>query len=630
MTGLPRIFKIYLGTGIAVLMVLAAPVLAQDNGPDSANLADLWRAQMEAFDTDPGGDACTDAELSILEYLRDHGIERSVTMAAAYTQLGRTVLSEGDRDAAQWAFSAALNMDTNYVQAANASIFNGFHLGIGTGYSALLHRVKILWHQLTDFRLGMILLGNIAMSLQLAIVLAMFVTIILVMIRHFPLAVHELQAHTRGILNIRITGILLAALLLGLWFTPMGVAGALVIWLALAFLFSDKSHRIVLWTVWGMLFLSVPLTYFHVFSIRTAENPYFRIQEYVAGGGYSKPAVDEIKSLMEEPESAAYRGKLHFMLGLLYKRGGFYSDARNHFEEYVERAPRDTGGYINLGNIAFIENRVKSATEMYRKAETINPRNPVIFYNLSKAYMSQFRFDDARDMQNRASRLNRDLVLRFSENQSSKPVRMMVDETVPADWFNDEIARGLRESMRDFQDYWRPRFVSLNFVNALIVYGVLTLVFIAIRLLAERCKLSRFCLKCGNAMKPDPRTGGTDFVCVDCHMVYFKKQASTGPSREEKNKKIEAGRNWNLWLHKVFSCVVPGGGRIYSGKGMTGLLLLIPWSLFVSIILLKDQYLPVHYHVPVNTSGLDNWVLGILLVVTYGISIVWGFREEEA
>ncbi len=628
MNALQRAFQILLYTGIAVMAGLVCPIHAQDAAGDSENLAELWRIQVAEFNTDAGNERCSDAQLDIVEYLRDHGIQRSSILAAAYTQLGRLTAAEGRYRDAQWAFDAALVVDPGYSEAANAAVFNGFHLSLGRGFSSVMRRIGILGNQLTLPRSGVLLLGNVAVTLHAAIVFTALVIIVIIMVRQFPLLVYEIQSLIHFKLNVQLTGLIAAVLLLMLWFTPVKIMGTLLIWLILALFFSDKPHRIMLWTTWILLFFVFPLNLIEAFSLKTAENRNLRIQEFVTDGGYSEPAIQELQSLLAAAGSAEERGKLQFMLGLLYKRGGFYSDAKSHYQEYIDQNPRDSRGYINLGNIAFIEDRVKSATEYYRKAETLDPRNPVIYYNLSRAYMSQFRFDDARDMQRRATQLDRERVQLFSENQSSKPVRMMVDETVPSSWFNDAYSDALQQSVREFREYWHPRFLRLSFTETLVLYSVLTLVLIGIRWLADRLKLSRYCLKCGHAMKPDPRTGGTDFVCVDCHMVYFKKGTASA-QRDQKNRVIRETRDWNLWIHRLLSCLVPGGGRIYSGKMVTGLLQVFPWSILVAFLVLKNHYVPLSYHVPADRAPLDLWIVAIFLVVNYAISIIWGFREEE-
>jgi len=612
-----------------LMMVGAISAYAQNTGADAMNVSELWRAQVTAFRDNPTGDTCRDARLNIIEYLRDHGITRSTLLSAAYVNLGRDSIAEGDRSSARWAFEAALQVDSEYIPAANAAVVNGFRMGIGTGFSAMFRRIGIFFKHVSELRPGIIILGNIAQTLQTAVILIVTVIIAVILIRNFPLIVHEVSQWIPGKINAGIVAVVVAAILIALWFTPLAVVGSLLLWLALAMLFSDKSHRMSLWTGWLLLFLIFPLTWLNGYSIRFSESRYIRIKEYVVSGGYSEPAIRELTALLERPGNDRYRDKLYYMLGLLYKRGGFYSDAKMHYGEYIERAPAESRGYINLGNIAFIEDRIKSAAELYRRAESLDPRNPIIFYNLSKVYMSQFRFDDARDMQRRASQLDRERINRLSENQSSKPVRMMVDASVPDDWFHDELSHTVRGSFAETSEYWNPRYIQFGFMNALLGYGLMTVILIILSWLAERLKLSRYCLKCGKAMKPDDRAGGTDFVCVNCHMVYFKKGAATGASREVTDKVKKKTRDWNRVAHRLFSCVVPGAGRIYSGKQFGGLVMLGVWSVCISLFLTADHRLPLGYRVPAGGPRVDVYVLALCLLLIYAISIIWGFREEE-
>ncbi|MBN1296295.1 tetratricopeptide repeat protein [bacterium] len=624
-----RIIRFVLTVGILTVCRLGFPVFAQSEGLGTGSLSHLWENQIAIFEGGSGSSECQDAQLDIIEYIRDNGIQQSVVIANAYVHLGRKAEAQGRYRDAFWAFQAALIVDPDHTEAANAAVFAGFRSGIGTGFSALFRRASQFVRQFLDLRLSMIQLGNLSLAFQAAIALVVSAVVIIILIRQFPLIVNEIQHHLPSTVDIRITSAIVAILLLTMWVTPLRVFGTLATWLALALAFSAREHRVSLWIMWCLLLFLVPLTYLHVFSITISENRLLKIRDFVMTEGYSQPAVDELHALVEAKQNERNVGKLHFMLGLMYKRGGFYSDAKTHYQAFIDGAPREAAGYINLGNIVFIEDQIKTALELYRRAEKLDPRNPVIYYNLSMAYMSQFRFDDAREMQNRATRLDRERVQRFSEAQSSKPVRMMVDESVPAEWFNDEVNRAANTALTEFQQYWRPRFIRMNLIHSAVLWICMTGVLIFVRLIASRIKLSRFCLKCGNPMRPDAKTGGTDCVCVDCHMIYFKKTAGTTGSRDMREHDIKRMHRWNTILHRIFSCLAPGGGRIYSGKFRSGLLMMIPWAILLGSLLLDDFMLPLNSMIPARASHLGFIFIIVFLVLDYGVSIFWGFREED-
>ena len=51
------------------------------------------------------------------------------------------------------------------------------------------------------------------------------------------------------------------------------------------------------------------------------------------------------------------------------------------------KSPNGSMGYVNLGNVYFIQGQYEKALEGYRKAESIDPEDPVCQYNLAQAFI---------------------------------------------------------------------------------------------------------------------------------------------------------------------------------------------------------------------------------------------------
>jgi len=618
-------YRVLIVLGLTLFFTGFASKVSAENS--TGNIAALWQNQKAMFEKSADSRKTEEAYLDIAEFLINNGIDRSEMLSAAYVYLGMEAESRDQNSDAQWAFIKALQMHPDYIPAADAAISNGFKVGIGPGFSALLVRYKIFFRGFADRFVASAYAGNFAYILQIALILLVITVIIAVFIRLFPLLVNEFTMAFSFIPNPWISALLLICALALLFLTPIGSFGILLICLAVGFLFGSKKSVKALWISWSLLLLIFPMFFVHVFSIKIAENRFARIIDYASTSGYSEPIIEELKMMLVQTDNKDKKAKLHFLLGLLYKRGGYYGDAGNHFKEFTELKPRNPKGYINLGNIAFIAERIKTASEYYRKAEKFDSRNPVVFYNLSKAYLAQFRFDEARDMQKKASRLDPELIERFSVNQTSELERMMIDEGIPDEWLQDEISAVFSNITADYSKYWKPVVFNLSLINTAILWGLITLGGFLLRFVATRVKLSRFCLKCGKAMKPDSKLGGTDYVCVACHMVYFKKNKSSGSVKPDdtKHKSID----WNGILHKLFSCLIPGSGRIYSGKITGGFFLLIPWTVLVAFLIGWKDLIFSHHRVPFIVSHAFIGVIIGFLVIDYIISILWGFKEEE-
>lgn len=605
-------------------LLLAGPIQGNAQDSDTVSLSELWQEQVIAFENGADSAECVDLHLDILDFMHDNGIAHSDLLSTAYIQLGLQAGEKGHHADAQWAYNAALTVDPKNVSAADAALANGVKVGIGAFTSSLIKRFIVLIQSFQDLNYVAVRVGNFALALQIALGLLLCFTIVLTMVKLFPLFVHEIHSKVPFIPDSKIVAILLIIVFATVLLTPVGLLGLMMLWLVLSFAFADKEHRKAIWISWLFLLLVFPLTFVHVFAVKTHENRLIRMMEYCVDQGYSRNLVDELKNELDTEVSRKRKAKIHFLLGLTYKRGGFYNDAQKHYIEYDKIEPRDPKAMINLGNIAFINDKVKTASEYYRKAEKYDSRNPIVFYNLSKAYLSQFRFDESRDMQKRAARLDPDMIERFSANQSSKASRMMVDEVVPSEWIKAELSHTYHESLRDFQDYWHSRTTSLNFVQSLIVWGIIFVCLWICSWLTNYVKLSRYCLKCTKPMKPDAKSGGTERVCVNCHMVYFRK-GGVATQTDEAKPKLELKK----YLTRTLAILVPGSDRLYLGKPVRALLLFMPWALIVGYFLSKDFLVPARVDVPVVASSLMMTFIVCVCLVIYGISISLGFREDD-
>lgn len=611
----------------ALLLALSFPVLAQIEGDAAPDLSDLWIQQMETFRKGSENPDCEESFLVIREFLLENGVSRAPEISAAYVQLGMKSLEEGRYSDAQWAFGAALKLDQFNVTASRAALSNGWRLGFAEGFSRLSERINIGFGRLLSIGIRHLVWGNLALALSLSLMLLGLTTIGVVGIRQSALVISEMQHRIRFIKDLRILGIVWLVLLASIFLSPGGLVSLIVVVQLVSFAFSEKKYRYVLWLAWLLILGSFALTLGHLFPLMLEESTFFRSACYSLYGGYSEPLVAELKQLVGEETDPVRRARIQFMLGMMYKKGGFFNDARRELEHYIEVNPRDADVYINLGNIEFINDRIKTAIEMYRKAESLDAQNPRIYLNLSKAYLSQFRFDEAREMQNKAMRLDPELTAELIANHSSKPVRMVSDVPVSHVWLVDETKRTLRSAAAGIEDYWKSPLVRIGFTPGLIGWGCVALLMMILPFIARSLVLSRYCLKCRKPMKPDLKSGGTDHICVTCHMVFFKK-TETGKSRPGVAETFQPVHlNRDLVIHRVLSILIPGAGRLYSGYVLSSLIMMAVWSGSIGAILASEHFIPTYLGVPAGIQGLDRTILMALIVLDYAVSIRWGLRE---
>jgi tetratricopeptide (TPR) repeat protein len=101
-----------------------------------------------------------------------------------------------------------------------------------------------------------------------------------------------------------------------------------------------------------------------------------------------------IQAIEETPAEGIETDK-NLALGLLYLKAGRYHDASDRLFKAVSLEPERATGYVNLGNVYFMQADYEKALQGYRKAESIDPADAICQYNLAQAYIKTLLMKEA-------------------------------------------------------------------------------------------------------------------------------------------------------------------------------------------------------------------------------------------
>lgn len=104
---------------------------------------------------------------------------------------------------------------------------------------------------------------------------------------------------------------------------------------------------------------------------------------------------EHIVQAIERAPAAELECEKNLALGLLYLKDSRYYDASDRLFKAVSIGPNRAMGYINLGNVHFLQADYEKALQGYRKAESIDPGDPVCQYNLAQAYIKTLLMKEA-------------------------------------------------------------------------------------------------------------------------------------------------------------------------------------------------------------------------------------------
>jgi tetratricopeptide (TPR) repeat protein/DNA-binding beta-propeller fold protein YncE len=115
--------------------------------------------------------------------------------------------------------------------------------------------------------------------------------------------------------------------------------------------------------------------------------------------------------VVNNPKNVAAR----LQIAILYARYGLYEDAELAFESLNELAPGDSAVKTNQGNMYFLQQDFKSATQYYQRAIELDGEDGGIWINLSMAQFKAGELKQARNSYQNAVQIN----ARFKEDYSA-------------------------------------------------------------------------------------------------------------------------------------------------------------------------------------------------------------------
>jgi hypothetical protein len=297
--------------------------------------------------------------------------------------------------------------------------------------------------------------------------------------------------------------------------------------------------------------------------------------------------------------------------------------------EYTRLEPRDAKGHINLGNIYFILNNINEAVSEYRRAESLDRNNPIIYFNLSRAYLHQFKFEQATEILKKASRLNPEVVNYYTEIHSSNPNRLLIDSIYSSDWILSEIPELWAKALAQQDIFWYRLGPGLGMSGTAIVMMSTILLLLILQVFKGKFLLSQFCIMCGQAFCHRCQDGSSEKYCSRCQMMFSKRSMINQKEREKMLREISR-RGRQKWLTSLFlTILMPGSGSLYVNEYKKGIFLLGTWAFLNSFVLLKYASVIQSFDVPHIKTYFSVVIWLISLVSVYLIAITSILSGEE-
>jgi tetratricopeptide (TPR) repeat protein len=420
-----------------------------------------------------------------------------------------------------------------------------------------------------NFWWQMSLAGFLFVAILSSLILALAIIALITFFKDLPLIVHDI--------NETKARIIIPLLLIPLSFT--GPLFFITVALMMAGIYMRKASKLV-------IYIALILTIASPFLLRlsdmfySASTPKLRAIAYVNEGRDNMYGIEILKG-REDFES-------RFSYALALKREGRLNDAIAIYKDMLEKNP-EARVQTNLGNAYVAASNYAAAKSTYKKALDME-QHPTVLYNLSQVYRALLDSETGDKYYDDAAKLDEAMVSEFTAIAGTHPNRFVIDRTLTNSelW---EIATGGAKKVTNIS--------HLPSKTAAAVGVVLLILFVII----DKMTISRAfkCSDCGKVIchycTENKKWGAR---CRDCHTQF--KEDTSPQARVRRMLKGNEQRDKVRNIVRILSFAPPGIAHVYSGKALTGLLLLWP-TLFCILALVIN---------PLFSTGLSVFSHGFL------------------
>ena len=569
---------------------------------------DLWPQATAAADN---GDL--DAAFKRTNELTDSGkafgIRRFPVYAAAAAALSREAEKQKDQAKADWAAKAAEQLDPaspavafaradraadrrQYAQALPAT-FGGYAKVFSNYRSRLLSRSDLL----------IVLIAALALT---AIVFA-----IALFVRYGRSMAHDfremLGARFHGG-SVTVLGFALLFLPIFLWLGPVWL---LFYWFIIFFGYATPVERIVILLL-VLLIAAAPIALdLSAHWIAGVDSPVVLAAIASEEQAYYPGALRRIQELVTvAPDNAI----LQLLLGNLELQEGDEQQASAAYRRSLQLT-ESAGAHVNLGNLHFLDNDFAAAITEYDKAEQLDPKLAIAFYNHSIASGELYKFEEQAAQLNQAKKIDSSAIEKLS---SSPPAQKIVIYRPPisAAWnVAGTIARkGTARNLFGNYSWFDPMVSAANPLTAAAIVAALGAPLLFLK--RRRAGFAGSCIKCGRTFCHRCKSARESATyCTQCIHIYLKRDGVSLDTKRAKLDEVHEHQGGVVRRNKLFATFLPGSAQLLEGRTVGGLIGLFLFALFLLVAL------SVGHMAPVLTGDLAKIlvrVLGVVLAI-----VVW-------
>jgi tetratricopeptide (TPR) repeat protein len=576
-------------TFLFILLLLAAP--ADALGTEQENLTRYRDTQLSA------------------------GAKTLPTLARLAHLQAVSLLRDGKRQEAEAAFLQALAYDPQY---AKPYFFLALLKARQFDPEAGLYLSRALFAIGRSFKTQSMLAVNATLIIPYILILLSLIVCVAFGVKYLPFAAHRLREFLQYRMRAALPGpsaylILLLPLVVLPGAIPMLAYSTILCWL-----FMQRREKFL------MVALLVPFILFgfcgsYLRPLTPLADP--KSMTSLVADANEAPGNAHLVRAIETTQVPGLEAEKSIALGLLPQRTGSYTNAADHFYKAISLDPNDTRGYINLGNVYFLQGSYDKALEGYRKAESINPNDAVCQHALAQAYIKTLFMKEASKSLLASSALGLGKV-----KASYAPEALDHIAVFPQTISNRELWRmAIVEGKTSSNDVLNEKLSSLMRIprntSAWILLAGLAIALVLSRVVDPR-KLTFQCSNCGQlTCEKCCNTERDVFLCQDCAKTVAgvtSEKVTDALLRQRRQTVVVSRRK----ASRFATMLLPGMRDISYGRISRGFWLAVLFSSAVVQLLAKGLFVKDVMSFPVDPSPWRFIVAAAMVVLAYSVSIL--------
>jgi tetratricopeptide (TPR) repeat protein len=593
----------------AILSALACAAFAAPGGENKAP-RDLWSQAANAALNGSIDDAFDKTTLLITTG-RSYGINSYPSYAASAAAVARESDKLGKKDLGLWATKAADLLDARSPAVAfSAAERARDQKNWMASFQWVLTGLTRVWG---NYRTALLGRCDLLFAIALALVLSAMVFAVALFIRYGRSMGHDF----REMLSTRFHGGSVSVLAFALLFLPLflwlGPAWLILYWFAIFFGYASRAERVMI-VIFALAIGAMPIVVDRTATWAAGvDNPIVEADLGSTAGSYQPEAL---RRMEEVAALAPDNDVVQILLGNLELQEGNEQQSEVHYR-HAERVNDSAGAHVNIGNLHFLNGDFAASVTEYEKAQGLDPKLAIAFFNDSVASGELYKFDIQGQKLEQAKKLDRGYIERLTQTPPPQKIVMYTPSVRQAwDTATTLAQKGTVRTLFGTYAWFDPLASASNPITI----GSLMAVILAIVLWLKRRRagFANACIKCGRTFCyrcKSARESAT--FCTQCIHIYLKRDGVSLDTKRSKLEEVSEHHSAVGKRNKFFATFLPGAAQVLEGRTIRGAIGTFVFLLFVVIAVLTGRLAPALGPVADTAQWLVRIIMILLAVITW-------------